>query len=265
MAGETIVLDPSTIAVGRTALDITSYVAAAGPNWGDAEITAYMADQQVGSTAVDYRLPNRTITIPLMLRAVGATSFATIRSNIEQKVGLFQRQGGQIGRTASGTVLYADIVNATLHLGGSYFQAYSNYDVDAVLTLECVPDWYGDEITLDSDQVESRPRRDLFFTEPTAVNGNHPGRVPDRRRPTTSPGRINQESICGVSARRTTTPGRPPPCSTRPRSSWPSTAPRAPHCPARPAALAVNTGGSGAPAATWIPCCRPRCSPVARR
>ena len=174
MAGETIVLDPSAVATGRTQLDITSYVAAAGPNWGDAEIQAYMADQRVGSTTVDYRLPNRTITIPLVLRTLGATTFATIRSSLQQKVGLFQRQQGWIMRQVSATNLYANIVTATLHLGGAWLQTYRDADVDAVLTLECVPDWYGDEITL-SDHVETTLPH-LFFTE-TTVNGNYPGRV----------------------------------------------------------------------------------------
>ena len=174
MAGETIILDATAISVGRTQLDITGYVAAAGPNWGDAEIQAYMADQQVGSTTVDYRLPNRTITIPLMLRSLGATTFSTIRSNLEQKVGLFQRQQGWIMRQVGATNLYADVVSATLHLGGAWLQAYRDVDVDAVLTLECIPDWYGDEITL-TDHVETILPH-LLFTEPV-VNGNHPGRV----------------------------------------------------------------------------------------
>ena len=174
MAGETIVLDPTAVAVGRTQLDITSYVAAAGPNWGDAEIQAYMADQQVGSTTIDYRLPNRQITIPLNLRTVGATTFSTIRSSLQQKVALFQRQQGQIMRQVGATNLYADVVSATLHLGGAWLQAYRDVDVDAVLTLECIPDWYGDEITL-SDHVETTLPH-LFFTE-AVVNGNHPGRV----------------------------------------------------------------------------------------
>ena len=174
MAGETIVLDPTAVATGRTQLDITSYVAAAGPNWGDAEIQAYMADQQVGSTTIDYRLPNRTITIPLNLRTLGATTFATIRSSLEQKVALFQRQQGQIMRQVGATPLYADVQSATLHLGGAWLQAYRDVDVDAVLTLECVPDWYGDEIILTTHTETTLPH--LFFTEAT-INGNYPGRT----------------------------------------------------------------------------------------
>lgn len=168
-------LDASGIAVNRTQLDITSWVSAAtGPDWGDAEIAAHMADQAVGSSPVDYRLPNRQIKIPLALKTVGGTSFATIRASLQQKVGLFQREGGWIMRQVGATALYADVVNATLHLGGSWLQAFRDIDVDAVLSLECVPDWYGDEVTLSTHTEAVLPH--LFFTEAT-INGNYPGRV----------------------------------------------------------------------------------------
>lgn len=172
---ETIILDGSTIAVNRTQLDITSWVSAAdGPNWGDAEITAFMADQSVGSSPVDYRLPNRMITIPLSLKTIaGGTSFSTIRASLQAKVGLMQREGGWITRQVGATNLYADVVNATLHLGGSWLQAFRDIDVDAVLSLECVPDWYGDEVTLSTHTETTLPT--LFFTEAT-INGNYPGR-----------------------------------------------------------------------------------------
>jgi hypothetical protein len=171
---ESIQLDDTAIAVGRTELDITSFIAAAGPDWGDAAIQAYMANAQVGETRLGYRLPNRQIKIPLSLRAVGGTAFATIRQQIQQKAALFQREGGWITRSVDGTALYADVQTATLHLGGSWLQAYRSIDVDAVLTLEALPDWYGDEVTL-SDHVETTLPH-LFFTEAT-VNGNYPGRV----------------------------------------------------------------------------------------
>jgi len=148
---ETIVLDPSAVAVNRTQLDITTWVDAdPGINWGDAAIQAYMADQQVGSSPVDYRLPNRQIQIPLNLRTAGATSYSTIRLSIQQKAAIFQAEGGQILRQIDSTPLYADVVNATLHLGGSILAAFRSIDVDAVLTLECLPDWYGTEVTLDT-------------------------------------------------------------------------------------------------------------------
>lgn len=171
---ETIVLDPTAILASRTQLDITAFVAADGVDWGDGAIQEYLADQSVGSTVVDYRIPNRTIRLPLRLRAVSGTTFATIRTNLQAKVALLQREGGALMRQVGATALYADVVNATLHLGGSLLQAIRSFDVDAWLELECVPDWYGDEVTL-SDHVETTLPH-LIFTEAT-VNGNYPGRV----------------------------------------------------------------------------------------
>jgi hypothetical protein len=171
---ETIVLDSTAIATGRTQLDITPWVSSEGVDWGDAAITSFMADAQMGSTVVDYRVPNRTVKIPLNLRAVGATSFATIRQQVQAKAALMQAEGGWIMRQIDSTPLYADVMNATLHLGGSWLAAYRSADTDAVLTIECLPDFYGDEIAL-SDHVETTLPQ-LIFTEPL-INGNYPGRV----------------------------------------------------------------------------------------
>jgi hypothetical protein len=147
---ETITLDPTAVARGRQPLDITSWIAAAGPDWGDSEIVAAMSDQVIGSSPVDYRIPNRMIKIPFVLRDQEGAPFADVRRHLQQKAARFQQEGGWVGRNVGGTTLYADIVNATLHLGGSTFAAFRGFDTDAVLTLECRPDWYGDEITLDA-------------------------------------------------------------------------------------------------------------------
>ena len=86
---------------------------------------------------------------------------------------MLQREGGWIMRQVDSTPLYADIQNATLHLGGAWLQAYQGADIDAVLTLETTPDWYGNEVTLTTHSETVLPH--LFFTE-AVINGNHPGR-----------------------------------------------------------------------------------------
>lgn len=162
------------MATGRTQLDITSYIKGEGLDWGDAEFTAILAEASRGDLLVGGRLPNRTITIPLVLRGLDAVAFTTIRAYLQQKVGLFQREGGWVGRSTDGGTLYADIVNAKLHLGGSLFQAFRGFDIDAVLTLECVPDWYGDEVDLGDNADFTNP--ELIFTD-SGIAGNYPGRV----------------------------------------------------------------------------------------
>jgi hypothetical protein len=146
---ETLILDPSAVASFRTEWDVTQYVAEAGPDWGDAAIEQFLADIESGSLPVDFRIPNRTVQIPLLLlksRSGTAYTFDQVRRRLQQKAALFQRKGGWISRTTSAGVVYADVIGATLKLGGSSAQALWGIDADAILTLTCLPDWYGAEV-----------------------------------------------------------------------------------------------------------------------
>jgi Concanavalin A-like lectin/glucanases superfamily len=160
---ELLVLDPAEVSLSRAAFDITSYVGETGPDWGDAAIEQFLADVQVGQIPVDYRLPNRTITIPLLLRTDPLVSFDTLRKRVQQKSGLFQREGGWVKRTTSLGPLFAEVVGAQLKLGGSTAQALWGIDADAVLTLTTLPDWYGNEI-VETAQSSSVNTSDLIFT-----------------------------------------------------------------------------------------------------
>lgn len=176
---ETIILDDAAVASARTALDITPFIAAEGPDWGDAQIEAYMAEGSRGQFPVAYRIPNRTVTIPLRILTRGATTFDTFRTNLQAKVGLFQREGGWLSRQTSVGTLYMDVVNATLKYGGSWFQANRGMDPDATLTLECIPDFYGAEITLDDIVQTTQPEiaTTLKLAAANAViKGDYPGR-----------------------------------------------------------------------------------------
>ena len=125
---ETVTLDPSEVAIGRTALDITPWIAQDGVNWGDAALVAYASEQAVGSTVVDYRIPNRQVTIPLVIRERGAFSFEVARREIQAKAALMQAQGGWLKRVVStGGTVFADVVNASLTLGGDWLQAHSRH------------------------------------------------------------------------------------------------------------------------------------------
>lgn len=172
---ETITLDPAEVATGRTALDITPWIKVDGVDWGDAEITQYLAEANRGQVPVDYRVPNRTIQIPLVIKALGGTAFSTVRTNFQAKAALIQREGGWIKRiTSNGGTVYADLTNATLRLPGSWAQAHKDYDVEATLVLEAIPDFYGNEIQL-ADHVETT-NPEIIFTE-TGIKGDYPGRV----------------------------------------------------------------------------------------
>jgi hypothetical protein len=171
---EKLILDPAEIS-GRTQLDITPWVKVDGIDWGSAEIEPYRTSMSVGEGVIDYRLPNRNITVPLVIKDVGGTSFATVRSLIQAKAALFQRNGGYLKRiTAAGGTLYADVQASGLTLGGGWSQAHKNYDVDAEIRLEASPDFYGPAVTL-ADHVETSAT-ELVFTE-TDVDGDYPARV----------------------------------------------------------------------------------------
>jgi hypothetical protein len=177
---ETIVLDPAAVATSRTSVDITAFVSSEGIDWGDAAIEGYMADAERGSTVVDFRIPNRIVTIPLKLQTRGATTFNTIRRNVQAKVGQFQREGGWLSRTTSVGTLYGDVVSATLRLGGDWYQANKDFDTNAVLTLEVVPDWYGAEVSLDDKTETTLPTYAKVMqisSVDAVIAGDYPGRV----------------------------------------------------------------------------------------
>lgn len=146
-----LVLDPSEVAVNRTELALNStaiVVDESGIDWGDAAIQAYLADARVGSVPVGRRWPDRIVKIPLTVRDPSdSSSYSAAKQQIMQKVGQIQREGrGWLKRQ---TGLYADVVNATLTYPDRYGERFS-WENGVVLQLECKPDFYGDEITLDS-------------------------------------------------------------------------------------------------------------------
>lgn len=169
---ETIVLDPNEEVPDRFEFDITPYIGGAGPDFGEAAVEAFFADADLGQVPIAYRQMNRNIVIPLVLRGRTGLSFDQLRSLLQAKVGLWQREGGVIKRETSIGPVYADIADARLKLGGSTAQAVQDVDVDAVLSLECIPDWYGPEIDLGSETGAGELARIV-----DAAPGDHPGRV----------------------------------------------------------------------------------------
>jgi len=174
---EQIILDPSEVSNNRTALDITPWIRTEGIDWGNAEIQAYMAEQTRGEVPVDFRVPNREIQLPFRFSGtLGGTTTTTARANIQAKLSLFQQEGGWIKRvTNSGGTVYADVVSASFAATSvSGWESRQNADVDAEGTLECIPDFYGDEVTLSDHTETTNP--ELVFTE-TDIDGDYPARV----------------------------------------------------------------------------------------
>lgn len=166
-----LVLDPPEVADSRVALDLNAggiRVGKEGPDWGDAAIAAAMSEQALGEVPVDFRVPNRQITIPLSLGATGFAGYAAARSQLQSKTALIQREGGWLKRD---TGLYADIVNASLTIPDRH--DHLGLEDDVVLKLEAIPDFYGNEEARAVQTELALPY--LLFTE-INIAGDYPAR-----------------------------------------------------------------------------------------
>lgn len=180
----TVILDPPSVATGRTPLNINELslqVYQAGIDWGESEMQAYEAEQQVwGSTVIDGRWPNRMVTIPLLAGADDSdqSEFETALTQLRQKVALFQREGGWLKRnTAADVGMYADVVNASLVLPDVLGET-GNVEPNISLVLECLPDFYGTPIVLDTLSGEGAITGVLTLGgAPAYIEGDHPGRA----------------------------------------------------------------------------------------
>jgi hypothetical protein len=176
VTSERITLDPSEVSTGRTEFDITPWIDHEGIDWGDAQIAAFMSETDVGEVPVDFRWPNRQITIPLAFVNRGTITGQVARARLQAKLALFQREGGWIKRvTNSGGTVYADVVDGAFHATSAPgYASNRDEDYEASATLSLIPEFYGNEITL-GDHVTTTAD-ELVFTE-TTVRGDVPGRV----------------------------------------------------------------------------------------
>lgn len=165
----------STYTPLRTELDITPWVKVDGIDWGEAEMEAYKAEAQVGESVLDYRLPNRQIVAPLVIKEAGGTSFAKARSYIQAKAARYIQEGG-IGKRvlSTGGTVYFDIVANGLTLGGDWLQANQGVDVNAELRMEAIPDFYEPEELI--AEAEEKTAAELITVIPDP-GGDMPARV----------------------------------------------------------------------------------------
>lgn len=176
VTSERIWLDPAEITATRQEIDITPWIDMEGIDWGEATIEPVMAERNRGEVPVDFRVPNREISVPLNFVARGGTTAVEARSLVQAKARLFQWEGGWIKRlTNSGGTVFADVVNASFNATSiSGVESVKEYDLEAQLTLEVLPDFYEAERTL-GDHTETTAA-ELVFTE-TGIDGDYPARV----------------------------------------------------------------------------------------
>lgn len=182
----TVVLDPGEVAVNRAELQLNEgsirvggVGGAAGIDWGTYAPTTYEAEQQKwGSSVVSFRMPNIQVTIPLLLGSNSSNEYQSSLQALREKVALFQREGGWVGRSSAGGInLYGDVVNATLALPDVYGEA-AGMEPGVQLVLECLPDFYGDVVNL--DEISGAGEVQAVLTQggqQAVIAGDHPGRA----------------------------------------------------------------------------------------
>lgn len=149
---EQVILDPVEVSdATRTEFDLTPWIAQEGIDWQDSAVESHMAKGRRGSVVVDYDVPNRVPTGVLKFaRAIGAFEPLEALALLEAKVARIQEEGGWLKRElADGRVVFADVVSASLKATSwAGFDSQRGRDLSATITLECLPDWYGEEVDL---------------------------------------------------------------------------------------------------------------------
>lgn len=178
---ERVVLEPDEVALpGRIEIDIHHgeiQVGEQGPDWGEYEINAFLAKREMGEISIDEEIPNRKIELPLVLGASGDFDAARIAvqawaANVNHNGGGHLKReiiGGSYGE--AGKKLFADCVKATLKFGGGSSQARDGVDDQATLTIEALPDFYGDRIEFEPFEGTGDAAKTF------QIKGNLPGRA----------------------------------------------------------------------------------------
>jgi uncharacterized protein (DUF433 family) len=151
-----VTLDPGSVIENRAELSLNSpsiqIDGTKGIDWGTSEIMPFLATGKYGEPITDSRVPNRVVTIPLLLGAGPNGTEAQeeeARAKLQAKVALFQREGGVLERKrGNGEPLYADIVYAALTIP-DIMGELGGVEPNVNLVLTCKPDFYGEPIILD--------------------------------------------------------------------------------------------------------------------
>lgn len=177
-----LVLDPAEVATSeRVELVLEPddgigpiFLRPEGPNWGTADVEAYMAAAALGQLPAGHRVPNRLPSFPLTLQSYGDTTFEEAKAALQSKVSLFNEEGGWLKYTGrSGTAYYLDIVGATLDPGEGRLPILSKIDPNVDLVLEAIPDFYEDEDEIGAES-SANGRLSVLLS---GLRGNFPGRV----------------------------------------------------------------------------------------
>lgn len=186
---EALALDPFEFVPERAELFIPGentgeapiYLRAEGLDYGESSAQLEMVRQAIGEGATDRRWPNIECTVPLVIRGDRGTPLAQAINELEAKVGLFQREGGNwIRRDFDLGGGFAGSVGCPVHTAAlpglqGWMMANRQVLTDVTLKLARSPFWYA-TVEIEAATVKASEARDLQFTI-AEVLGTAPGLI----------------------------------------------------------------------------------------
>lgn len=180
-----LILDPSEVAdPGRVELDLYTgtgpiYAKAEGIDWGDTALEIAKGSGKYGDTPLDWKLPNRVIRVPLVIKSVPAgDTMIQAMGKLQAKVSRLATEGGTLKRVRKTLSLYADVVTASVVIPDTWTGENKNYETEGEVVLECLPDFYGAEVTLNLTNAADGYRVETWSgAGANAIKGNYPGRA----------------------------------------------------------------------------------------
>jgi hypothetical protein len=181
---ETIICDPAVFIQNRVELgldDLGLQIKGEGADWGDSDHELFLVRQALGEIPADRHPPNRTATIPLIVRKEGAVNLAQAAAKLQRKIGLWQREGGFVQRTLDGgsgsftTHVATQVHGASIAGLQGWLMAHKGVAQDVTLTLTTDPYFYAIQ-EIESELFKAENVNHLKW-EIANIKGSAPGLV----------------------------------------------------------------------------------------
>jgi hypothetical protein len=178
---ERLVCDPPELIEGRAELSLSSLgleVREQGVDWGESQLEVQMARQAIGESVTNRHLNDVEVVIPLRVQAESGINLAEAAYKLQQKVGLWQAEGGwlrrdfDVGGKFAGSVGYR-VKKADLSGLGGWLMAHRQSAPDVTLKLLRHPLCYA-TTEIEGAEVKGSEVRDLQW-EISNVKGSAPG------------------------------------------------------------------------------------------
>lgn len=181
---ETIVADPFEFMPDRKALAFDKLgLHVIEADWGDSEHELFLVKQLRGEIPADRHPPNRTAVIKLRANPKGTAPLAEVLQWLQQKVGIWQEEGGWIRRDmdiGGGFVESVAVPVLTAQLGGvgGWLMGHRQVANEIVLTLTIGPTFYGVNERVMSEQLEEVNTELVWVAK--NISGSAPGLLRQR-------------------------------------------------------------------------------------